>query len=162
MGVPGAVAVAATAAFYALLVRTRAPCGVDGTFCAAREGVACARLRAHLHGHLHGQAVATDLLADAICDHLETPLPSKPLVLAVHGPPGVGKSYFHQLLAQAVYGAAGKRGRRNARRVIVGGLYERKRKERRNRRRTRRREKNERGLLFLVVLRIRERRSIGQ
>lgn len=107
MGVPGAVAVAATAAFYALLVRTRAPCGVDGTFCAAREGVACARLRAHLHGHLHGQAVATDLLADAICDHLETPLPSKPLVLAVHGPPGVGKSYFHQLLAQAVYGAAG-------------------------------------------------------
>lgn len=106
MGVPGAVAVAATAAFYALLVRTRAPCGVDGTFCAAREGVACARLRAHLHGHLHGQAVATDLLADAICDHLETPHPSKPLVLAVHGPPGVGKSYFHQLLAQAVYGAA--------------------------------------------------------
>lgn len=105
MGVPGAVAVAATAAFYALLVRTRAPCGVDGTFCAAREGVACARLRAHLHGHLHGQTVATDLLADAICDHLENPHPSKPLVLAVHGPPGVGKSYFHQLLAQAVYGA---------------------------------------------------------
>jgi len=100
------VAVAATAAFYALLVRTRAPCGVDGTFCAAGEGVACARLRAHLHGHLHGQAVATDLLADAICDHLENPHPSKPLVLAVHGPPGVGKSYFHQLLAQAVYGAA--------------------------------------------------------
>ena len=33
------------------------------------------------------------------------PHPSKPLVLAVHGPPGVGKSYFHQLLAQAVYGA---------------------------------------------------------
>jgi hypothetical protein len=78
---------------------------VDGTFCAAREGVACARLRAHLHGHLHGQTVATDLLADAICDHLENPHPSKPLVLAVHGPPGVGKSYFHQLLAQAVYGA---------------------------------------------------------
>ena len=106
MGVRGAVAVAATAAFYALLVRTRAPCGVDGTFCGAREGLACARLRAHLHGHLHGQTVATDLLADAICDHLETPHPSKPLVLAVHGPPGVGKSYFHQLLAQAVYGAA--------------------------------------------------------
>ena len=105
MGVPRAVAVAATAAFYALLVRTRAPCGVDGTFCAAREGVACSRLRAHLHGHLHGQTVATDLLADAICDHLENPHPSKPLVLAVHGPPGVGKSYFHQLLAQAVYGA---------------------------------------------------------
>ena len=105
MGVRGAVAVAATAAFYALLVRTRAPCGVDGTFCGAREGVACARLRAHLHGHLHGQTVATDLLADAICDHLENPHPSKPLVLAVHGPPGVGKSYFHQLLAQAVYGA---------------------------------------------------------
>ena len=105
MGVRGAVAVAATAAFYALLVRTRAPCGVDGTFCAAREGLACARLRTHLHDHLHGQTVATDLLADAICDHLETPHPAKPLVLALHGPPGVGKSYFHQLLAQAVYGA---------------------------------------------------------
>jgi len=105
MGFPGAVAVAATAVFYGLLVQTRAPCGVDGSFCSASDGVACARLRAHLAKNLHGQTAAVNLLADALCDHLETPHPSKPLVAALHGPPGVGKSYFHRLLAQAVYGA---------------------------------------------------------
>ena len=105
MGFPAPVAVAATAAFYALLVRTHAPCGVDGSFCGIENGLACTRLRSHLEKNLHGQNVAVDLLSDAICDHLETPNPTKPLVLAVHGPPGVGKSYFHRLAAQAVYGA---------------------------------------------------------
>ena len=54
---------------------------------------------------LRGQDTATNLLADAICDHVENPRPGKPLVAALHGSPGVGKSYFHQLLAQAMYNA---------------------------------------------------------
>ena len=107
MVLPAAAAVAVTAAFYALLVSTHPPCGVDGRFCGGNDGTACSKLRHHLETNLHGQAVAVDLLSDAICDHLESRDPGKPLVIALHGPPGVGKSYFHRLLAQAVYGAVG-------------------------------------------------------
>ena len=35
----------------------------------------------------------------------ENPNPTKPLVASLHGSPGVGQSYFHQLLAQALYDA---------------------------------------------------------
>ena len=102
----GAVTAALTAAFYAaLLVHPPAPCGADGSFCADPPARACARLRAHLGAHLHGQDAARDLLADAVCDHLADPNPGKPLVLSLHGSPGVGKSYFHQILAQALYDA---------------------------------------------------------
>ena len=34
------------------------------------------------------------------------PQPRKPLVLSLHGPPGVGKSFAHHLLAQALFGVA--------------------------------------------------------
>ena len=98
----GAATAALTAAFYVLLLQTRLPCGVDGTYCAPR---ACHRVRTHLAAHLHGQDTAAHLLADAVCDHVENPNPTKPLVASLHGSPGVGKSYFHQLLAQALYDA---------------------------------------------------------
>lgn len=88
--------------WWVLVAQTRVPCGGDGTFCVPD---ACRRLRSHLAHHLHGQATATDLLADAICDHVENPRPGKPLVASLHGSPGVGKSYFHQLLAQSLYNA---------------------------------------------------------
>ena len=52
-----------------------------------------------------GQSLAAHLLADAVCDHVENPRAGKPLVASLHGSPGIGKSYFHQLLAQALYNA---------------------------------------------------------
>ncbi|PRW45202.1 ATPase of the AAA+ superfamily (ISS) [Chlorella sorokiniana] len=42
-------------------------------------------------------------ISDAICDHLAQPEPARPLVLSLHGPPGVGKSMFHLLAAHALY-----------------------------------------------------------
>ncbi len=50
------------------------------------------------------QEAAVAKLVDSICAHLWEPSPKRPLVLSLHGPPGVGKSYFHQLLAEAAYG----------------------------------------------------------
>lgn len=50
-----------------------------------------------------GQDLAVRQLVDAVCHHLATPHPPKPLVLSAHGPPGVGKTLTHQLLAQALY-----------------------------------------------------------
>ena len=69
----GAATAALTAAFYVLLLQTRLPCGVDGTYCAPR---ACHRVRTHLAAHLHGQDTAAHLLADAVCDHVENPNPT--------------------------------------------------------------------------------------
>ena len=66
-----------------------------------------AHVRAHLAANLHGQDTAVNLLADAVCDHVASPRPNKPLVASLHGSPGIGKSYFHQLLAQALYNATG-------------------------------------------------------
>ena len=39
------------------------------------------------------------------------PSPKKPLVVSLHGPPGVGKTFFHKLLAEAVYNMTGGPGR---------------------------------------------------
>eukprot|EP00898_Chlorokybus_atmophyticus_P004557 jgi/Chlat1/5101/Chrsp33S05115 len=64
---------------------------------------ACDRLEPHLRHHIVGQDDAVSLLADAVCNHLGQLHPKKPLVLSVHGPPGVGKSFFHQLLAEVLY-----------------------------------------------------------
>lgn len=50
-----------------------------------------------------GQELALRQAADAICDHLARSEPTRPLVLSVHGPPGVGKSLFHLLAARALY-----------------------------------------------------------
>ena len=106
---PGAAALAAV--WWVMLAQqTRVPCGADGSFCAGdgdgrQASTACHRVRAHLAAHLHGQETAANLLADAVCDHVENPRPSKPLVASLHGSPGIGKSYFHQLLAQGLYNA---------------------------------------------------------
>lgn len=63
----------------------------------------CDRLNPYLSHHIVGQELALKQLINAVCDHLEDPAPSKPLVLSAHGPPGVGKSLSHFLLARALY-----------------------------------------------------------
>ena len=50
-----------------------------------------------------GQGLALKQLCDAVCDHVSNENPIKPLVISVHGPPGVGKSMVHQLAARALY-----------------------------------------------------------
>lgn len=50
-----------------------------------------------------GQELALRQATDAICDHLAQPEPIRPLVLSVHGPPGVGKSLSHLMAARALY-----------------------------------------------------------
>lgn len=64
---------------------------------------ACERLEPFLASRIVGQELALSQIGDAICDHLAAPEPPRPLVLSLHGPPGVGKSMFHQLAAQALY-----------------------------------------------------------
>ena len=64
---------------------------------------ACERLEPYLSARLVGQDLALRQAADAICDHLAQPEPQRPLVLSLHGPPGVGKSMFHGLAATALY-----------------------------------------------------------
>jgi hypothetical protein len=43
-------------------------------------------------------------LTDAICTHVKLANPKAPLIFSLHGPTGTGKSLFHQLLAEALYG----------------------------------------------------------
>lgn len=64
-----------------------------------------------MNQYLVGQEPSLRVLTDAICDHISGldgqaqgfQGQKKPLVISVHGPPGVGKSYFHQLAAQVLY-----------------------------------------------------------
>lgn len=81
-----------------------ARCGSNGRYC---EAELCERLRAELRSSLRGQPTGSALLADAVCDFLETPVGEvrKPLVVSLHGSPGVGKSFFHRILARAAYNA---------------------------------------------------------
>lgn len=65
---------------------------------------ACSRIDTYLSSHIVGQKLAIDQLVDAICTHIEHPHGSrKPLIISVHGPVGVGKTYSHTLLAKALY-----------------------------------------------------------
>ncbi|EFN56148.1 hypothetical protein CHLNCDRAFT_51790 [Chlorella variabilis] len=64
---------------------------------------ACERLEPFLSSQMVGQELALRQISDAICDHLAQQEPRRPLVLSLHGPPGVGKSMFHHLAAQALY-----------------------------------------------------------
>jgi hypothetical protein len=95
----GAVTGAVTAAL--LLLNPPPRCGRDGAFCPD----ACDRMRRYVPQELVGQGFALQQLMDAVCDHLAEDSPTRPLVLSLHGPPGVGKTLFHRLLAQAVYNA---------------------------------------------------------
>lgn len=61
------------------------------------------RVESLLSRRLLGQPLAVHQVSDAISEHLAQPWPKKPLVMSVHGPPGVGKSLFHLLLANALY-----------------------------------------------------------
>ena len=67
---------------------------------------ACSSIETYLLSEVVGQELAVQQLSDAICDHMLKEQPQKPLVLSVHGPPGVGKSLSHRLLAQALYDAS--------------------------------------------------------
>ncbi|KAK9830272.1 hypothetical protein WJX72_010727 [[Myrmecia] bisecta] len=64
---------------------------------------ACERLEPYLLSQVVGQELAIHQLCDAVCDHIQKQQPHKPLVLSVHGPPGVGKSMLHHLAAKALY-----------------------------------------------------------
>ena len=61
------------------------------------------RLEPFLDSQVVGQGLALKQLCDAVCDHVSNENPIKPLVISVHGPPGVGKSMVHQLAARALY-----------------------------------------------------------
>lgn len=77
-------------------------CGANGMYC--DDGM-CERLRGTTRSLLLGQPTASNALTDAVCDFVETPRDDvrKPLVVSLHGSPGVGKSYFHRILARAAY-----------------------------------------------------------
>jgi len=64
---------------------------------------ACDHLDPYLTSRIVGQDLALRQISDAVCDHLAQPNPRKPLVLSIHGPPGVGKSLLHQEAARALY-----------------------------------------------------------
>lgn len=75
------------------------------------------------------QELALTQLRDVVCDHvanvrpacaLPTPVltsltlqprPRKPLVVSLNGPPGVGKTFYHKLLAESLYNMTGLAGR---------------------------------------------------
>ena len=87
---------------------------------------ACSNVAAFLPAHVVGQDLAINQLVDAVCEHLapdadgssssshggssigsssssRAQAPRKPLIISVHGPPGVGKTFTHTLLARALY-----------------------------------------------------------
>ncbi len=63
----------------------------------------CERVEEFLSSQVIGQDMAIRQLVDAVCTHLAKPHPPRPLVMSVHGPPGVGKTFSHTLLARALY-----------------------------------------------------------
>ena len=80
-------------------------CGRRGGFCVDDW---CARSRRAVGARVRGQEAAIELALDATCDHVEHGYydRGKPLVIAAHGSPGVGKSTFHRSLARAAYNAS--------------------------------------------------------
>eukprot|EP00803_Ostreobium_quekettii_P004257 evm.model.scf_468.10 EVM.evm.TU.scf_468.10 scf_468:65138-67318(+) len=75
----------------------------------AQDG--CQRLDNVLSSKVVGQELAIDQFVEAVCEHLRREVTgnemSKPLVVSVHGPPGVGKTLTHTLAARALYGLEG-------------------------------------------------------
>jgi len=63
----------------------------------------CKRLEESLGREVFGQTFANSQFVSAVCDHLWEEKPLKPLVMSIHGPPGVGKSFSHFVAARALY-----------------------------------------------------------
>jgi ATP-dependent Clp protease ATP-binding subunit ClpA len=63
----------------------------------------CSNLESVLPQQIVGQELALSHLTDAVCHHLSQQNPKKPLVISVHGPPGVGKTYTHWWMARCLY-----------------------------------------------------------
>ena len=98
----------AAAAFAVLAVAVGAVSLVGGLLNAGmRTGFstdACESVRLAFAQRIVGQEFATRQIADAVCDHLHRAgADRKPLILSVHGPPGVGKSFLHGVLADALF-----------------------------------------------------------
>ena len=49
---------------------------------------ACGRVEPFLLSEIVGQDLAVEQLSSAVCDHLSSESPQRPLVLSAHGPPG--------------------------------------------------------------------------
>jgi len=84
----------------------------------------CVYTRRRIERSVFGQEESTEMLLDAICDKFREidfserggggggediinegdDANVKPLVMSIHGSPGVGKSHFHRVLARAAYG----------------------------------------------------------
>lgn len=94
----GAAAAQLTVLVLVLLRQTPAPPGtvhfVDH---------ACDNVEQLLPREVIGQELALSHLTDHLCQHIAQKRPHKPLVISVHGPPGVGKTYTHLWLARALY-----------------------------------------------------------
>lgn len=60
-------------------------------------------MEAVLPQQIVGQELALTHLTESLCHHMSQKQPKKPLVISVHGPPGVGKTYTHLWLARALY-----------------------------------------------------------
>lgn len=64
---------------------------------------ACHNIETVLPQQIVGQDLALTQLTESVCQHIAQKQPKKPLVISVHGPPGVGKTYTHWWLARALY-----------------------------------------------------------
>jgi len=85
------------------LLETAGGCAERGRVCSG----ACDRASSLLPESLVGQREPARVISDAVCDHWSAvPAPERPLAIAVHGPPGVGKSFAHRLLARAAFNAS--------------------------------------------------------
>ena len=64
---------------------------------------ACEALRQALPAEVQGQSDAVATIVSATCAHLASTDPQGPLVFSLHGPPGVGKSLTHRVLALSLW-----------------------------------------------------------
>mmetsp|Transcript_22544 Transcript_22544/g.62551 ORF Transcript_22544/g.62551 Transcript_22544/m.62551 type:complete len:397 (-) Transcript_22544:48-1238(-) len=95
MGLPVAISAAVALAACIAKILTAPP--------EAPTAGACRRLEGHLQHELVGQGPAFEAAVDAVCAHLADKQARHPLLISVHGPPGVGKTLFHKLLAESLY-----------------------------------------------------------
>lgn len=56
-----------------------------------------------LRKSLYGQHMALEVILKAVTQFMKNPNPPKPLVLSLHGPTGVGKTYVTKIIARNIY-----------------------------------------------------------